>query len=317
MSTNTPPLPIVRTVAELRAAVAGWRAKGERIAFVPTMGALHEGHISLVRQGKACADRVIASVFVNPTQFAPTEDLDRYPRQEARDAELLAAAGCDILFAPGPGEMYPPGFATSVTVSGVSEDLEGRFRPQMFGGVAVVVAKLLVQADPDVAIFGEKDYQQLLVIRRMARDLDLPVEILSGPTVREADGLAMSSRNAYLAPAERAVAASLNVVLAAGADRVRAGEPIPAVEAWATAALLEAGFDRVDYVAVRDAATLGLADSASHRDDGDVHRAVADDHRDAANDHRPPEPSLAPPPPLRILAAAHLGQTRLIDNLPV
>lgn len=306
MSPAAPPLPVVRTVAELRAAVAGWRAKGERVAFVPTMGALHEGHISLVRQGKDCAERVIASVFVNPTQFAPTEDLDRYPRQEARDAELLAAAGCDILYAPTSSEMYPAGFATSVTVGGVSEDLEGRFRPQMFGGVAVVVAKLLIQADPDVAIFGEKDYQQLLVIRRMARDLDLPVEILAGATVREADGLAMSSRNAYLAPAERAVAASLNVILAAAAGRVRAGEPVPTVEAWATSALLEAGFAGIDYVAVRDAATLGLADSSDHRPVADIHRHVPNGLRD--------DPT---PPGLRILAAAWLGQTRLIDNLPV
>ena len=201
MSDNSTPLPIVRTVADLRRVVAEWRAEGLRVGFVPTMGALHEGHLSLVRQGKAQADRVVASVFVNPTQFAPTEDLDRYPRQEATDATLLAGAGCDILFAPSPPEIYPAGFSTSVAVSGVSDDLEGRFRPQMFGGVALVVAKLFNMVQPDVALFGEKDYQQLLVIRRMAMDLDIPVTVIGCPTVREPDGLAMSSRNAYLTPA--------------------------------------------------------------------------------------------------------------------
>src|SRR5690348_331345 len=185
-------LPIARTVAELRARVAAWRADGERVALTPTMGALHEGHLSLVRLGRAEADRVVASVFVNPTQFAPHEDFAAYPRDEARDAGLLAGAGCDLLFAPDVAEMYAPGFSTTVTVAGVSAPLEGAARPTHFAGVATVVAKLLLQAAPDVAVFGEKDYQQLQVIRRLARDLDLPVEIIGAPIVREPDGLAMS-----------------------------------------------------------------------------------------------------------------------------
>ncbi len=280
------PLPTARSVIDLRAAVAAWRGAGWSVGFVPTMGALHEGHLSLVRQARTRCDRVCASVFVNPTQFAPTEDLDRYPRQEATDAELLAAAGCDLLFLPTPLTMYPPGFATAVTVSGVTDDLEGRFRPQMFGGVALVVAKLLNQVQPDVAVFGEKDFQQLLVIRRMAADLDLPVEILAGETVREADGLAMSSRNAYLAPAERAVAAKLNVILREAAAKAGSGEPVAEVEAWAKAAVREAGFRDVDYVAVRSAQDLSPFE----------HTATA---------------------PARVLAAAWLGQTRLIDNVAV
>ena len=280
----TTPLPLVRTVADLHAAVSAWKREGHRTAFVPTMGALHEGHLSLVRLAREKAERVVASVFVNPTQFAPTEDLDRYPRQEAKDAELLASAGCDLLFLPTPAEMYPADFATSVTVSGVSEDLEGRFRPQMFGGVATVVAKLLIGAGTDVAVFGEKDFQQLLVIRRMAKDLNLPVEIVPGPTVREADGLAMSSRNAYLAPDERAVAAQLNVILKAAAAQVRDGAPADKAETEASAALMLAGFERVDYVAIRSADDLG---------------------------------PYVPGQPARILAAAWLGKTRLIDNLPV
>jgi pantoate--beta-alanine ligase len=284
MSDTSVPLPVVRTVAGLRGVVAGWRAAGLRIGFVPTMGALHEGHLSLVRHGKERADRVVASVFVNPTQFAPTEDLDRYPRQEAKDAELLASAGCDILFAPSPGEIYPEGFATVVTVSGVSDDLEGRFRPQMFGGVALVVAKLFNMVQADVALFGEKDFQQLLVIRRMARDLDIPTDVVGCPTVREADGLAMSSRNAYLTATERTTAGSLNRILEHAAARARSGESVEAVESDAHAALLAAGFERVDYVAIRSAENLGPFKAA-----------------DAA----------------RILAAAWLGQTRLIDNLPV
>lgn len=284
MSDTSAPMPVIRTVAELRRVIAGWRADGLRVGFVPTMGALHEGHLSLVRQGKDRADRVVASVFVNPTQFAPSEDLDRYPRQEARDAEMLAMAGCDTLFAPPPAEVYPEGFATSVSVSGVSDDLEGRFRPQMFGGVALVVAKLFNMVQADVALFGEKDFQQLLVIRRMARDLDIPVEVIGCPTVRESDGLAMSSRNAYLTAAERSTAASLNRILAQAADRARAGEDLDAIENEARDTLLAAGFERVDYVAVRSTQDLGPFTGAGSG---------------------------------RILAAAWLGQTRLIDNLPV
>jgi pantoate--beta-alanine ligase len=280
-------LPIVRTTAELRAAVAAWRAEGKKVGFVPTMGALHEGHLSLVRDARRSADRIVASVFVNPKQFAPTEDLDRYPRQETRDAELLAGAGCDLLFAPDARSMYPEGFSTRILIGGPSQGLETDFRPQFFEGVATVVAKLLILAGADVAVFGEKDYQQLLVVRRLARDLDLPTEILAGATVRESDGLAMSSRNAYLAPEQRVIAGRLNRVLAEAAEKARKGAAITAVTAWARGGLAAAGFESVDYVAIRRADDLG---------------AYAQDVVDA---------------PARILAAAWLGKTRLIDNLPV
>lgn len=279
-------LPVAASVADLRSRVAAWRAKGLTVGFVPTMGALHEGHLSLVRIAKSRADRVAASIFVNPKQFAPTEDLDRYPRQEARDAGLLASAGCDLLFLPAPDLMYPPGFSTVVAVGGPSEGLETDFRPQFFSGVATVVTKLLVQVGADVAVFGEKDYQQLQVVRRLVADLDLPVEIVAGPTVREADGLAMSSRNAYLAAAERATAAAMNRILAVAADQARSGRPPAEIERKAAADLLEAGFRAVDYVAVRDADTLDAFV-------GPVDR------------------------PARVLAAAWLGSTRLIDNLAV
>ncbi len=279
--------PIVRTVAELRAQVAAWKAAGARVALVPTMGGLHEGHLALVRRARELAERVVASLFVNPTQFAPGEDFDAYPRDEARDAALLAANGCDLLYAPTAGEMYPGGFATTVTVAEVSAPLDGLSRPQHFAGVATVVSKLLNQCAPDVAVFGEKDYQQLLVIRRLARDLDMPVQIVGLPTVRDTDGLALSSRNAYLTPAERPVAGQLNAVIKAAAEAVRGGEAVAAVEARALAALAQAGFERVDYLEVRggeDLARLG------------------------------PDPTTAP---ARIFVAARLGKTRLIDNWPV
>jgi pantoate--beta-alanine ligase len=284
--TDASPLPIARTPVELRAQVARWRAEGLRVGFVPTMGALHEGHLSLVRQARERADRVLASVFVNPKQFAPTEDLARYPRQEAKDAELLAQAGCALLFAPDPAGMYPEGFATRVLVGGPSEGLETDFRPQFFEGVATVVTKLLNLAGADIAVFGEKDYQQLLVVRRLARDLDIRTEIVAGATVREADGLAMSSRNAYLSAEERRTAGRLNQVLAEAGRRARAGEPIAAAEAWAGGELVAAGFGKVDYVAIRRAEDLAPFSSAI----------------DA---------------PARILAAAWMGSTRLIDNLAI
>jgi pantoate--beta-alanine ligase len=280
-------IPIVRTVAELRAQVAAWRGAGERVALTPTMGALHEGHLSLVRLAREKADRAVASVFVNPTQFAPHEDFEAYPRDEAKDAALLAGAGCDLLYAPAAGEVYPPGFATTVFVAGVSAPLEGEARPTHFAGVSTVVAKLLIQAGPDVAVFGEKDYQQLQVIRRLAADLDLPVEIVGAPIVREADGLAMSSRNAYLTPAERPVAAQLNRVLADTAQKLRAGVTVAEAEAQARQALLAAGFTRVDYVEARD------PDDLSRLGPGAIAR------------------------PARLLAAALVGRTRLIDNLAV
>ena len=282
-----PPLPIVRTVAELRTQVAAWRARGLRVALVPTMGALHDAHLALVRVGRSHADRVVASIFVNPTQFAPSEDFTAYPRDEARDAELLSAAECDLLYAPSTEEMYPNGFATCVTVSGVSEPLEGRSRPQHFAGVATVVAKLLSQAAPDVAVFGEKDYQQLLVIRRLAEDLDLPVEIVGMPTVRAADGLALSSRNAYLSPDERQIAGRLNGVLRAAADGLVGGENVQAVEERARACLDKAGFAGIEYLEARAASDLTR---------------------------------LGPGPadrPARILAAVRIGKARLIDNWPV
>ena len=279
-------LVLTRTVADLRVQVASLRNAGKRIGFVPTMGALHEGHLALVAETRRRSDAVVASVFVNPTQFAAHEDLGTYPRQEARDAELLAGAGCSILFAPDAAEMYPQGFATSVQVGGPSEGLETDFRPHFFGGVAVVVAKLLNQVQADVAVFGEKDYQQLMVVRRMARDLDIPTEIVGAPTVRDAHGLALSSRHAYLSAEELAVARRLNVILREAGDRTAAGQPVASVEAGAAATLLEAGFARVDYVAIRQAESLapfsGVVDA-----------------------------------PARILAAAWLGKTRLIDNMAV
>lgn len=285
--TNDLPLPVARTVAELRAAVRGWRQAGERVGFVPTMGALHEGHLSLVREAKARADRVVASVFVNPKQFAAHEDLGTYPRQEARDADLLAAEGCDLLFAPAVAEMYPDGFTSAVSVGGPSEGLESDFRPHFFGGVATVVAKLLNQVQADVAVFGDKDYQQLLVVKRMVRDLDIPTEIVGAPTARDDEGLALSSRNAYLSADQRAIAVAMNLALAEAARRAGKGEPIARIEADTAAALREAGFDKIDYVAVRRAEDLKPFADGVARDGG------------------------------RVLAAAWIGKTRLIDNLPV
>lgn len=278
---------IVRTVAELRAQVASWKRAGERVALVPTMGALHEGHLSLIALAKTKADRVVASVFVNPTQFGPNEDFDAYPRGEARDAELLAGAGCDLLFAPTVGEMYPQGFATSVNVTGVSEPLDGAARPGHFAGVATVVSKLLLQCGPDVAVFGEKDFQQLQVIKRLVRDLDIPVEIVGAPTSRLEDGLARSSRNAYLSEPEREVAGRMNVALAEAVRRLQAGEPVERVEATGIAALERAGFQRIDYFEVRNADDLS---------------------------HPGPGPLTVPG---RVLAAAMIGKTRLIDNMAV
>lgn len=277
---------LARTVADLRKQVAALRNAGQRIGFVPTMGALHEGHLALVAEARRRSDAVVASVFVNPTQFAAHEDLGTYPRQEARDAELLAAGGCRILFAPDSAEMYPEGFATSVQVGGPSAGLETDFRPHFFGGVAVVVAKLLNQVQADTAVFGEKDYQQLMVVRRMARDLDIPTEIVGAPTVRDDHGLALSSRNAYLSGDELAVARRLNLILREAAERAKAEEPVATVEAGAAKALIEAGFASVDYVAIRHAESLAPFSGAV----------------DA---------------PARILAAAWLGKTRLIDNMAV
>ncbi len=279
------PLPVVRSIVDLRARVRAWRAEGLKVGFTPTMGALHEGHLSLVRLARTRAERVVASVFVNPTQFGPGEDFEAYPRDEAGDAALLAGAGCDLLYAPSVDEMYPPGASTTVTVAGVSEPLDGIARPGHFAGVATVVTKLLNQCAPDVAVFGEKDWQQLQVIRRLARDLDLPVEILGAPTARAEDGLALSSRNAYLTAQERPVAGRLNQVLRRVHARLRAGERVDAAESEAVAELLAAGFSKVDYVEARVPETL---------------------------DRLGPGPATGP---IRVLGAAHLGKARLIDNL--
>jgi pantoate--beta-alanine ligase len=278
-------LTVLRNVADLRAQVAAWRAAGQTVALVPTMGALHDGHLALVRRGRELADHVIASVFVNPTQFAPHEDFDRYPRDEAGDAAKLASAGCAALYAPTVRGMYPDGFATAISVGGPSEGLCGAFRPQMFGGVAIVVTKLFLQALPDVAVFGEKDYQQLMVIRRFTRDLDIPVRVEGLPTVREADGLALSSRNAYLSPDERACAPELNRALTAAAAALSAGAELDGVLTAVRGRIAEAGFGAIDYVELRDGETLAPITRIER--------------------------------PARLLAAAWLGKARLIDNVSV
>jgi len=266
--------------------VGAWRTSSARVGLVPTMGALHEGHLSLVREMADRTERVIVSVFVNPTQFAPHEDFARYPRTLEADCAKLASQGAtDLVFAPPAAEMYPEGFATKIEVAGPAEGLETDFRPHFFAGVATVVSKLLIAAMPDIAIFGEKDYQQLLVIKRMVSDLGLPIEIIGGATMREADGLAMSSRNAYLNADERKIAGQLNVILNNLKRRLRVSEGIAGAEEFARKALLEAGFSSVDYVAIRDAETLKKIEHLSGA--------------------------------ARILAAAKIGNTRLIDNMPV
>ncbi len=276
---------VVRTASDLRARLAALRRAGENVALVPTMGALHEGHLSLVQRARAYATVACVTLFVNPTQFGPNEDFDRYPRDEAGDLAKLAGAGAHLVFAPAVAEMYPAGAATRVSVPGLGDILEGQFRPGFFTGVATVVAKLLILTGPDVALFGEKDYQQLLVIRRMVADLGLPVTIEAGRTVREADGLALSSRNAYLSAEQRAIAPRLYATLQGVAADVAAGAGASARAQAAEDALRAAGFDKVDYVGVRDAETL--------------------------------DPWPGPARPGRVLAAAWLGRTRLIDNLAV
>mgnify|MGYP000751511685 CR=1 FL=1 len=275
----------IRTVTAMQARTAAWRTEGAQVALVPTMGALHEGHLALVQTAASAADRIIVSIFVNPAQFAPTEDFAAYPRDEAADVAQLAALGVDAVFAPAVSEMYPDGFATRIGVDGPARGLESDARPHFFGGVATVVAKLFIACAPDVALFGEKDYQQLQVIRRMTTDLGLPVAILGQPTVRAADGLALSSRNAYLSVDERATAPRLHATLQAAAAAIRDGDEPGAVLTTARANLETAGF-AVDYVALRNAESLA----------------------DVAN---PAEE------PLRLLAAARLGRTRLIDNIAV
>jgi pantoate--beta-alanine ligase len=281
---------IIRDLETLREAVAAIRGTGKRapkrIALVPTMGALHAGHVALVEEGLRRADAVVASIFVNPKQFGPNEDLGNYPRRERADAQMLEKAGCAILWAPPVEVMYPDGFATTVSVSGVSEVLEGASRPGHFDGVSTVVLKLLNQVGPDVALFGEKDWQQLAVVRRMAADLDLPMDIVGVPIERDDQGLALSSRNAYLSEEELVAARALPRALGEAAAAIGRGEPAEAALAAAITRLSEAGFTDIDYVTLRDAATLQPIDS--------VGEGVA-----------------------RLLAAARMGSARLIDNLPV
>ncbi|MGH7074490.1 MAG: pantoate--beta-alanine ligase [Stellaceae bacterium] len=278
-------LPTVRSVAQLRRRVTAWRGEGCRIALVPTMGALHAGHLALVARARRAADRVVVSLFVNPTQFGPNEDLARYPRDEAGDKAKLLAAGVDLVYAPAVDEIYPAGFATRVTVSGLADRLEGAHRPDHFTGVATVVAKLLIECGADAACFGEKDYQQLQLIRRMASDLDIPTRIIGVATVREADGLALSSRNLYLSATERAAVPALYRTLIETGRRVAGGMAIGDAVRRGTRELRAAGFRTVDYLSVADATTLAPLDLLDR--------------------------------PARILAAASIGRTRLIDNVPL
>jgi pantoate--beta-alanine ligase len=276
---------IFRELADLRTAVRTWHGNNRRIALVPTMGALHSGHMALVAEAKQRADRVVVSIFVNPTQFAANEDLSTYPRREAEDVAMLEAAGADALWAPGVEVMYPEGFATKIIVAGVSEGLDGAARPGHFEGVATVVAKLFGQVQPDIALFGEKDFQQLAVIRRMVADLNIRIGIIGVPTERESDGLALSSRNAYLSAEERAAAPALPDALKAAAAAITAGESVEKALQTARDQLVAAGFGPIDYVELCDAGTLKPVREAKGA--------------------------------LRLLAAARLGRTRLIDNIEV
>lgn len=286
MNTGDQTVPVANTRAELRSAVDAWRGQGLKVALVPTMGALHAGHLALARAARSTADRTVVSIFVNPAQFAPHEDFARYPRNLEQDRLTLESAGtADLIYAPNPGEIYPEGFATRIVVDGPARGLETDFRPHFFSGVATVVAKLFLQCRPDFAMFGEKDYQQLLVVRRLSRDLGIGVDVIGVPTVREDDGLALSSRNAYLNPPQRAVAAALNRALDMVAARVKTGMSIPQAEAEGAAELIRAGFERVDYIAVRDAENLAPLRQLSA--------------------------------PARVLGAARIGSVRLIDNKAV
>lgn len=278
-------LPVLRYSAQLRQIVQQWRRRGHRIALVPTMGGLHAGHLSLVRLAKQQASRVIVSVFVNPTQFAPHEDYDSYPRNEERDWHKLLSVEADAMYAPGVDEIFPADFATRVEVAGVAQTLEGISRPHFFSGVTTVVTKLFLQSLPDIAVFGEKDYQQLLVVKQMVRDLNFPITIVPGPIVREADGLAMSSRNVYLSAEERAIAPQLYAILMDMAQDLTAGRETPDTVKKGLARLESVGF-RLDYLDVRDAETLLPAGLKAEK-------------------------------PARLMAAVYLGRVRLIDNVPV
>ncbi len=248
-------LPVIRHASELRTAVQQWRRRGHRVALVPTMGGLHEGHLSLVRLAKQYANRVVVSSFVNPTQFAPHEDFESYPRNEERDWHKLASAQADAMYAPDIFEIYPDDFATRVEVAGIAQTLEGISRPHFFSGVTTVVTKLFLQCLPDIAVFGEKDYQQLLVVKQLVRDLNFPIAILAGPTAREPDGLAMSSRNVYLNAQERTIAPQLYAVLQDMRTDLASARPIEDTIQMGFARLENAGF-RVDYLQVRHSETL-------------------------------------------------------------
>ena len=276
---------IIRDPNSLRAAIKALKDSGKSLAMVPTMGALHAGHIHLITEAAKRADAVAASIFVNPTQFNDPADLARYPRQEEQDLAMLEAVGCAIAWLPTAGDMYPDGFATTVSVAGISTRWEGEHRPGHFDGVATVVAKLLIAMQPDVALFGEKDFQQLAVIRRLVADLGLPVEIIGVPTVRDADGLALSSRNGNLSPEERELALALPNALKDAARQIAAGEPVGPALAAAKQSLIDAGFLKIDYVALVDPGTL--------------------------------EPLETPAGEMRLIAAATIGKTRLIDNMAV
>jgi len=277
--------PIVHRTEDLRSTVAPWRAAGQRVGLVPTMGALHDGHMALVHRARTECDRVVVTIFLNPKQFDAAADLEQYPRDLAGDCAMLAASGVDLVFAPDAGEMYPDGFATTISVAGLTECLCARARPGHMTGVATVVTKLLLQAQPDAAYFGEKDFQQLLVVRRLVRDLCIPVRIGAVPVVRDADGLALSSRNVFLTPAQRRQAPALYRVLHTAAGRLIAGGDTATELARAREALQNAGFDKIDYIELRRGDTLA--------------------------------PLAYAEPPARLFAAAWLGRTRLIDNVPV
>lgn len=277
-------VPHVATVPELRAAVQTWRTAGETVALLPTMGALHDGHLSLGRIGKRRCDRLIASIFVNPAQFAPQEDFSTYPRTFDSDLEKLKDIDCDLVWAPTADVMYPEGFATQIVPEGAARGLESDFRPHFFAGVATVCCKLFTQALPDIALFGEKDYQQLCVIRQLVRDLNLPLEIVGGDTIREHDGLAMSSRNAYLSSDDRKIATTLYKVISEASIAFRQGADPETITKTGSAVLLDAGFRTIDYLTIRDAQTLEPVEAGAKT-------------------------------ACRVLVAAWLGETRLIDNI--
>ena len=277
---------ICKTKPELQQILKKWRREGARIDAVPTMGALHQGHLSLIDTAKEKSDRVAATIFVNPLQFGPNEDFKTYPREMERDLEMLKAEGCDLVFTPDHGELFAPDFSTNISVGGVGEGHCAETRPQVFDGVATIVAKLLMILSPDCAVFGEKDFQQLTVIKRLVRDLDMGIEIIGAPIIRDTDGLAMSSRNQYLTPSERAAASALyETINLAAAKFAEGGAGWQRIHDWAAARILKAGFSKVDYLNMADAQTL--------------------------------EPMDEPDRPARLLAAAWIGRTRLIDNIAV